>query len=93
MTYDVLQFVGPFAPGQTVPDGDFPAGTDFDRLLRLGAIQPTAGQPPPDPPKVAGLKKQLASAQDQIASLQAELHVANSKIAAFQAVAEVPTNT
>jgi len=80
MTYNLLQFVGSFTPGQSVEDTDFPAGTDFDRLIRLRAIEPAAGQPAPDPPKVADLKR-------QIATLQGELRIAKSRIAEFEAVA------
>jgi hypothetical protein len=87
MTYNILQSVGAFEPGQSVADGDFPAGTDFDRLQRLGAIQPVPGQTPPDPPKVAALKKQLAVSQGMVASLQADLNLANARIAEFEAVA------
>ena len=35
----MLQFVGSFDIGQVLSDSDFPVGTDFDRLLRLGAIE------------------------------------------------------
>ena len=73
MTYHLLQFVGPFVPGQTVADTDFPPGTDFDRLTRLKALELAPGQTPPDPPKVADLKRQLAVSQATIASLQKEL--------------------
>jgi len=80
MTYNIIQFVGAFTPGQAVADADFPVGTDFDRLLRLKAIELAAGQTPPDPPKVADLKRQLAASQ-------LELKAAKEKLAAFEAVA------
>ncbi len=80
MTYEIVQYVGAFTPGQAVEDSEFPAGTDFDRLVRLRAIQPSPGQTPPDPPKVADLKK-------QVASLQQQLKAANLRIAEFEAVA------
>lgn len=73
MTYNILQFVGSFAPGQSVSDGDFPAGADLDRLIRLKAIELAPGQNPQDPPRVVDLKRQLAVAQGMIASLRAEL--------------------
>jgi len=80
MTYNILQYVGAFGPGQSVADTDFPAGTDFDRLVRLRAIEPVPGQPVPDPPKVADLKRQLYAVQQ-------ELKVANAKLAEFEAIA------
>jgi hypothetical protein len=88
MTYNIIQSVGPFAPGQSISSEDFPNGTDYDRLLRLGAIALKAGEQPPDPPKITALKRQLAVAQSTIASLQAELNLANGKIAEYQSVAD-----
>lgn len=84
MQVKIVQSVGPLAPGQTVSSDDFPAGTDFDRLLRLGAIALLPGEPPPDPPKVSNLKRQLAAAQSTITSLQAEVNLANAKIAELE---------
>jgi len=84
MTYRIIQSVGPFGPGQSVSSDDFPDGTDFDRLLRLGAIALEGGELPPDPPKMASLKRQLAVAQSTISSLQAELNLANGKIAEYE---------
>ena len=83
MTFRIIQTVGAFVPGQSVSSDDFPDGTDFDRLLRLGAIGLEPGELPPDPPKVANLKRQLAVAQSTISSLQAELNLANDKIAEY----------
>lgn len=80
MEYTIVQFVGPFAPGSVVADSSFPDGTDFDRLVRLGAIRVPAGDAPPDPPKVSELRKQLSAVQH-------ELRVANARVAEFEAVA------
>jgi hypothetical protein len=78
MTYNILQFVGPFAPGQSVSDGDFPAGADLDRLIRLKAIELAPGQNPLDPPRVVELKQQLALARGVITSLRGELQAARA---------------
>ena len=89
MTYNIIQFVGAFTPGQSVADTDFPAGTDFSRLIRLKAIELVPGQTPPDPPRVADLKRQLAASQAVVVSVQEELAEAKAKIEAFEAVAKV----
>lgn len=86
-SYLILQYVGPFVPDQSVPSSEFPEGTDFNRLIRLGAIQEIDPASVPDAPNVAGLKKSIAalqaSAKDADAAnaiLQSQLSDATSEI-------------
>ncbi len=48
MKYRVLQFVGGFVPGQVVSDGEFSADVDFERLVRIGALEVYAGAVVPE---------------------------------------------
>jgi|GEM_PF-5895624 len=72
-TFNIIQQVGSFQPGETRGHEEFPVGTDFERLVRLGATELVEGEMPSTSQPSTNHGTAIASLQTEADSQKAEI--------------------